>query len=170
MPKPKRREVKAALNDIDDNKDGKLSFEELKPVIMQFVKAMINRDNTVQEETIEDVIQDKEKIEKIAKTLFKQVDKSGTGEIGKEDLKAFMMKVSQQIGYALPTDKQVECKLKKLDLNKDGTLNFNEFKPYFIKVIKRLDNLDRLKKRVLYNNLSIDNLDETVQKVFNEAD
>jgi Ca2+-binding EF-hand superfamily protein len=34
MPKPSRREVKAALNDIDDNKDGKLSFEELKPVIL----------------------------------------------------------------------------------------------------------------------------------------
>jgi Ca2+-binding EF-hand superfamily protein len=60
--------------------------------------------------------------------------------------------------------------MTKLDLNKDGTLNFAEFKPYFINTLKRLDNLDILKKRVLYNNLSIDSLDETVQKVFDEAD
>ena len=106
---------------------------------------MVNRED--KEETLEDIIQNKEKFERIVSTIFKQVDKSGTGEISSADLKSFMMKVSQQIGYALPTDKQVECKLKKLDLNKDGTLNLEEFKPYFIQVMKKLDGLDHLKRK-----------------------
>jgi len=30
------------MKDIDENNDGELEFEELKPTIMQFVKAMVD--------------------------------------------------------------------------------------------------------------------------------
>ena len=37
MPKPKHEDILLASKELDENRDGKLSFEELKPVMIDFV-------------------------------------------------------------------------------------------------------------------------------------
>ena len=60
--------------------------------------------------------------------------------------------------------------LSKYDANGNGTLNIDEFAPYLISVLKRLDKLGNMKKHLLYQNLDIENVYVSVEAIFKEAD
>lgn len=87
---------------------------------------------------IDAIINDDEKLMEITKAVFAEVDKDGSGEIDKAELKVAMASVAQQASIEPPSDAQVDEVLKALDTDRSGTIDVNEFKVLIKEVLKAL--------------------------------
>ena len=67
----------------------------------------------------------------VAKKVFAEYDKNGDGAISKEELKPLLERVSVALNLPKASDEDIEEGMKKLDLNKNGVLEFNEFFHFF---------------------------------------
>ena len=76
------------------------------------------------------MIFDKE-VSDAAKKVFAEYDKNGDGAISKEEIKPLLDKISATLNLPKTTDENIQEGMKKLDLNKNGVLEFNEFFHFF---------------------------------------
>ena len=78
----------------------------------------------------------------IAKQSFDAADKNKNGTIDKQELYQCMKDVADGLGAPLPKREEVENMFKTLDIDRSGTLDFNEFKSFvkdnMIKIIKNM--------------------------------
>ena len=65
------------------------------------------------------------------KPAFAKYDKDGSGNIDKEELRA----LSTDLGHSL-NDEELEAALIDLDLNKDGVVDYEEFKRWYLSGMK----------------------------------
>ena len=71
----------------------------------------------------------------IAKDAFKVADKDNNGYIDKEEFELCMKNVSESFGLIYPKKEKVESEFERLDADKNGTIDFDEFKNYVIEII-----------------------------------
>ena len=80
--------------------------------------------------------------EPIAKDAFTAADKNGNGTIDRNELGLCMGEVAQGLGVSAPTKTAIDKEFKRLDTDKNGTIDFNEFKVFvsetMIKIINGL--------------------------------
>ena len=82
--------------------------------------------------------QQKKHVIEIAKDVFNFFDTDKSGFIERNELKPLLNKISKQLNLPLPEEKDIEEGLKKLDLNKDGKLQFSEFLPFYQQVYEQI--------------------------------
>ena len=78
----------------------------------------------------------------IAKQSFDAADKNKNGSVDKTELYQCMMEVAEGLGTPKPNKNEMETMFKKLDIDKNGTIDFNEFKSFvkenMIKIINEM--------------------------------
>ena len=75
----------------------------------------------------------------IAKKTFNEYDKNKDGRLSKEELRPLLERVANLLNLPKASDKDIEEGMKKLDLNKNGRLEFNEFFQFFREVYQELE-------------------------------
>ena len=80
--------------------------------------------------------------EPIAKEAFDAADKNHNGTVDKQELSLCMKEVASGLGMDPPNQRAVEEEFKKLDVDKNGVIDFEEFKKFVKKSMKRIiDNM-----------------------------
>ena len=80
--------------------------------------------------------------EPLAKEAFEAADKNHNGTIDKKELEICMKELAAHLGMDPPNQKAVEIKFKKLDIDKNGSIDYNEFKVFAKEaVIKVIENM-----------------------------
>ena len=79
---------------------------------------------------------------KIATKAFQTADKNDNGSIDIKELKACMIDIAQGLGAAIPKDEVIRDEFYKFDVNKNQTLDFQEFKIFVKKTLLIL--IDRI--------------------------
>ena len=74
----------------------------------------------------------------IAKKTFAEYDKNKDGTLSKEELVPLLENVAKLLNLPEPSEKDLDEGIKKLDLNKNGVLEFNEFFKFFREVYQEL--------------------------------
>ena len=75
----------------------------------------------------------------VAKKTFDEYDKNEDGLLSKDELIPLLEKVAKALHLPKPNDKDIEEGIRKLDLNKNGVLEFNEFFKFFREVYHALE-------------------------------
>ena len=75
----------------------------------------------------------------VAKKTFDEYDKNQDGLLSKDELVPLLEKVAKALNLPKPNDKDIEEGIKKLDLNKNGVLEFNEFFKFFREVYREIE-------------------------------
>ena len=70
----------------------------------------------------------------IAKKVFDEYDKNKDGVLSAAELKPLLERVSVALKLPKASDEDIEEGMKKLDINKHGFLEFNEFFQFFREV------------------------------------
>ena len=78
----------------------------------------------------------------ITKKSFEVADKNDNGTIDIKELKACMIDIAQGLGCAIPKDEVIRDEFYKFDVNKNQTLDFQEFKAFVKKSLLIL--IDRI--------------------------
>jgi Ca2+-binding EF-hand superfamily protein len=68
--------------------------------------------------------------EPIAKEAFDAADKNHNGTIDKKELELCMKDLAVHLGMNPPSQKAVEKEFKKLDIDKSGNIDYDEFKVF----------------------------------------
>jgi len=104
LPPPGKEDVNQIIKDLDQNKDGKLSFEELKPTIIEIIKTLHNIEEIKQEE---EMLEEESRLEQI-RQIFMEIDTNNSGFIEWSELKNFMSLFSKMSNMEEPSEKQLK--------------------------------------------------------------
>ena len=67
----------------------------------------------------------------VAKKVFNEYDKNKDGALTVEEIKPLLERVAVLLKLPKPSDNDIDEGMKRLDLNKNGVLEFNEFFNFF---------------------------------------
>ena len=85
--------------------------------------------------SIQDIINDKEKFEALAKNLFDQYDTNKNGVICQNELSAALKSFTAGSGAPVPDAETIKQVFISLDKNNDGALSLDEFKEFIVKTL-----------------------------------
>ena len=85
--------------------------------------------------SIQDIINDKEKFEVLAKNLFDQYDLNKNGVICEKELSNALASFTAGSGAPVPDAAIIKQVFLSLDKNNDGALSLEEFKEFLIKTM-----------------------------------
>lgn len=85
--------------------------------------------------SIQDIINDKEKFEALAKNLFDQYDTNKNGVICEKELSNALTAFTAGSGAPVPDAATIKSVFLSLDKNNDGALSLEEFKEFLIKTM-----------------------------------
>eukprot|EP00800_Vazella_pourtalesii_P021360 TRINITY_DN78_c2_g1_i1.p1 TRINITY_DN78_c2_g1~~TRINITY_DN78_c2_g1_i1.p1 ORF type:complete len:322 (-),score=75.71 TRINITY_DN78_c2_g1_i1:941-1858(-) len=105
-------EVETMIKDADKNGDNKVDFDEFVAIMKQMAEMASS-----------------ERIKELAE-MFKNFDKDGDGKITFDELKEELRNIGD-----FKSDKEILQMIREVDLDKNGTIEFNEFAIYFDKQI-----------------------------------
>lgn len=77
--------------------------------------------------SIKDILNDKDKLYKLAKAAFDAVDTDKSGYLERNELEAVMSSVSSEFDFDQPSKEDVDEILKEVDNNGDGNFSFLDF-------------------------------------------
>ena len=77
---------------------------------------------------IKSIVENEEALNQIADRAFKNVDKDNNQSIDEYELEKIMAQISNDMGAEPPTKEDVKEVLDSLDTDRNGTINFVEFK------------------------------------------
>ena len=87
---------------------------------------------------IEELLNDPEQINKIARYAFDGVDIDRSGYVGQSELENLMNSIAIQGGIQAPSKTEVQQTMQVLDQNHDGRISFEEFKVLIVEMLKSL--------------------------------
>ena len=76
----------------------------------------------------------------VAKKTFDEYDKNQDGVLSVSEIKPLLERISELLNLPKVNDTDIEAGIKKLDLNKNKVLEFNEFFNFFREVYRELEN------------------------------
>ncbi len=81
---------------------------------------------------------DEQMVDDIVRKSFNQFDKDGNGIICKRELEEILNVVCEDLGIAADdiTDENVEAAMKEMDIDKDGTLRYNDFVHFALGILE----------------------------------
>ena len=86
--------------------------------------------------TVKELLNDENQLDLITKKAFDSYDKNKRGLLELDEIENILKTFAKQNNFPNPTRKECEVVFKSLDLNKDGKINYEEFKQFFIKFLK----------------------------------
>ena len=78
-------------------------------------------------DAIKEIINDEEKLKKVARAAFDSVDTDKSGQIDQNELTKVMEQISGDLGVDPPSKEEVLEVLSHLDSDKSGKIDFEEF-------------------------------------------
>ena len=75
----------------------------------------------------------------VAKKTFNEYDENHDGVLSIDELKPLLEKVASILNLPKASDEDIKEGMKKLDLNKNGVLEFNEFFQFFREVYQAME-------------------------------
>lgn len=87
---------------------------------------------------LDQILSDDTKFDKAAKAVFEGVDSDKSGSISKAELGNAMVSFTRETGLNPPTDADVEKAFTQLDLDRSGSIDFNEFKVYMRRLLEKI--------------------------------
>ena len=75
----------------------------------------------------------------VAKKTFDEYDQNHDGVLSIDELKPLLEKVASILNLPKASDEDIKEGMKKLDLNKNGVLEFNEFFQFFREVYQAME-------------------------------
>jgi Ca2+-binding EF-hand superfamily protein len=92
------------------------------------------------EKIIKALLSDEKKFENAAKTLYAHADLNGDHIIDYKEFKIQFMKISDDLNLGKPTEEEINQMVKKVDLNMNGKIEYNEFRKFlknlFMELVK----------------------------------
>ena len=76
----------------------------------------------------------------VAKKTFDEYDKNQDGVLSVAEIKPLLERISELLNLPKVNDTDIEAGIKKLDLNENKVLEFNEFFNFFREVYRELEN------------------------------
>eukprot|EP00331_Platyophrya_macrostoma_P023252 CAMPEP_0176449820 /NCGR_PEP_ID=MMETSP0127-20121128/26738_1 /TAXON_ID=938130 /ORGANISM="Platyophrya macrostoma, Strain WH" /LENGTH=162 /DNA_ID=CAMNT_0017837297 /DNA_START=21 /DNA_END=509 /DNA_ORIENTATION=+ len=108
------------MKDFDTNSDGKLSFEELSPILMKVVPKLVIKSRT--------------------KALFDSYDTDKSGFIELNEYKVMVHDLLKKLGIEKKFDENEYAeKLQQWDKDNDGKLSYEECEKEFENILSKLD-------------------------------
>ena len=80
------------------------------------------------EEALRKILSDETKLNEVTKAAFDTVNTDKSGSINLSQLEIAMNQIANDLGNSLPSKSDVESVFRRLDINNDGLIDFNEFK------------------------------------------
>ena len=75
----------------------------------------------------------------VAEKTFNEYDENHDGVLSIDELKPLLEKVASILNLPKASDEDIKEGMKKLDLNKNGVLEFNEFFQFFREVYQAIE-------------------------------
>ena len=75
----------------------------------------------------------------VAKKTFNEYDENHDGVLSIDELKPLLEKVASILNLPKASDEDIKEGMKRLDLNKNGVLEFNEFFQFFREVYQAIE-------------------------------
>ncbi|KAL4442569.1 hypothetical protein ABPG74_006975 [Tetrahymena malaccensis] len=92
---------------------------------------------------VSDILNNEDKLNKVAKVAFDAVDTDGSGQINQSELKQVMDQITRNIGAQPPTQEEIDQVLKNLDTDGDGSVSFQEFKVLIKNILEAINELNQ---------------------------
>ena len=74
----------------------------------------------------------------IAKAIFNRADEDKSNFIDPQEFRKMMLGITQEYNLPTPSDQSIIETMKKVDLDKNGTVEFDEFKEFLRKILKQV--------------------------------
>ena len=87
---------------------------------------------------IKSIVENEAALNQIADRAFKNVDKDKNNSIDEIELEKIMAQISNDMGAEPPTKEDVKEVLDSLDTDRNGTINFDEFKELIKDILNAL--------------------------------
>ncbi len=81
--------------------------------------------------SIQELLKDPSKVDKICSDFFSSVDKNKNGVLEFREIKRILSKFAEDTDTAQHDDEEIRKAFNQLDTNKDGKINLDEFKNLF---------------------------------------
>ncbi len=96
-----------------------------------------------------EVLDDKFKLQIVAKKIFDAVDTDGSGKVSEDELHPILCSLAEDFGYERPTVTETEQILVCVDYDRSGFIDLKEFTKLLKKILKaiRMDDQVKLKKK-----------------------
>ncbi len=110
---PDEKALNMTLKILDENEDGKISFNGMAEVLENLIKIVLGEfDQEYQTMQYQELLQEEEKLTEVASAIFVQYDKDGSGFIEAQELAQFMISVAEALDIPPPTAEEVVQALK----------------------------------------------------------
>ena len=90
------------------------------------------------EEVIQHLLENEEKFEIISQSLFKDADTGNKHVIKPKDFNKVINEISDDLNLEMPSEEEIKKILDKIDLNKDGKIEYDEFKTFLRNLFKEM--------------------------------
>ena len=119
-----------------------LNYEELRPVLVNIVKGLIDQAGGGADEEAEnqpeaqitaadyeDVLNDEEKLNNLMAEIFSQFDNDGSGQMELAEFENFCIAFAQKLDLPMPSTEVLQEQMQLLDSDSDKGLSIEELKP-----------------------------------------
>ena len=89
---------------------------------------------------IEGILFNTSQLDKLVHVAMRTVDSDGSGTVDRQELGNIMRQVAFDVGDDEPSEEDVNDVLKEFDKDKDGKINFDEFREIIIRVLRNILN------------------------------
>jgi calmodulin len=94
--------------------------------------------------SVKEILDDKDKLAKVAKAAFDAVDTDHNGFLDRKELEEVMASVANDMGIEKPSPSDIDDILKELDQNSDGKISLSEFQVLIKQILEIMANADQV--------------------------
>ena len=116
---------------------------------------------------LKEILNDPNVFDKACKEMFEKIDTNKNGSIEKSEIRDHINDIRKSLGKGEVDEKALEKQFNSHDLDGDGTIDYNEFKPIYMEMASRMIKIaDKLNKNIIIKDKKENNkLDEIVNKL-----
>ena len=88
--------------------------------------------------SVQNILNNPKKIDKIARRVFNSVDKDGSGLIDMNELEKVMTTISEDLDLPMPSHNEVKEVFNMLDEDKSTMISYKEFRVLIVGILESL--------------------------------